>query len=121
MEMFVRELVEEMVSRVILQDGVEKHLMLEDTLREFTIWVIEQVLSGETILLHDKFCSLGETMAEIGYSVKQVHDMHSDLRRAVRRVRHRDECDGPTCLQTAATSGRQLAQLAVASRGISVS
>jgi len=88
-ELFIREQVTETMSRVILQDRVDKHAALADTLQDFTVWVIEQVVNREPITLHDTFCALGDTMADQGFSVKQVHDILGDIRRIVMQVLQR--------------------------------
>lgn len=77
---FVQEQVEAIVASVILKAGFETNSQLADTIRDFAVWGLEQVLAKEPVGHHDAFCELGVMMADHGYSVQKVREVLDNLR-----------------------------------------
>ncbi|MGZ6505418.1 MAG: PAS domain-containing protein, partial [Tumebacillaceae bacterium] len=84
--LFIREQVEVIVANVLLQEGFETNSFLADTIRDYTAWVIEQILNREPVSLHDGYCALGDKMADHGYSIPQVMQIQIRHRRSMYQV-----------------------------------
>jgi len=82
---FVREEVEALVEMVYREQEIVTEAFLDQPVCQFAVWVVGQAgnLTDGELPLHDNFCALGDTLAERGWSTRQVSAFLDSVRRLI--------------------------------------
>lgn len=82
-KLLIEEQVEEIVANVLLQEGFETNSLMAETIRDYSTWSIDLILCDGPFSKHEEFCSLGDWIADHGYSVEQVMRLVDGLRKMI--------------------------------------